>query len=356
MISRLALILLAWGAGGCLESHHLSKAEAPLLVELVPSGPIDVTTDGAIVEGLLITAVGVPGIRILAANGVTVRDCEIRHEGAAGIVIFESDGALVESVKVVHSKRPPDGVELPSAQENNIEGYNSTNIRCERVYVEGGSSGFYFSRCPGTTVSMAEGHDFRGPFPRGQFLQFGTGCDNSVLEDFSCENISGVSVGQDNVNVFASSDCTIRRGLIVGNDAPSGIGVIFEQDEARASSGGAVIDVDTVEMMNGSFSAYQGYCIEFIRTRDLDHKCDGPRGPPLSAGRIWVSGLESSTCLHGGRYWPAMPAECVGPLWISSSFRDCSGDATGCRDYALDDFRGDLRAPVRLTFPWEARP
>ena len=50
----------------------------------------------------------------------------------------------------------------------------------------------------------------RGPFPRGQCVQFDK-CNSSVLEDFSCENDLNRSWTEDNVNVFESDNVTLRR-------------------------------------------------------------------------------------------------------------------------------------------------
>jgi hypothetical protein len=40
--------------------------------------------------------------------------------------------------------------------------------------------------CPHSRLSMIEGHDQRGPFPRGQLVQWNTSSDG-LLEDFSNE-------------------------------------------------------------------------------------------------------------------------------------------------------------------------
>jgi len=90
-----------------------------------------------------------------------------------------------------------------------------------------------------------------GPFPRGQCVQFDK-CNNSILEDFSCENDNS-SYTEDNVNVFESNNVTVRRGLIDGNNSPSGDGVMYEcGDKAHAyMTSGLVENVDSVHQGNG---------------------------------------------------------------------------------------------------------
>ena len=60
-------------------------------------------------------------------------------------------------------------------------------------------------------------------------------CNNSILEDFSCEN-SNASWTEDNVNVYESDNVTVRRGVVDGNNSPSGDGIMFESSGVRGES------------------------------------------------------------------------------------------------------------------------
>jgi hypothetical protein len=175
-----------------------------------------------------------------------------------------------------------------------------------------GSSGIYLLQCPEAMMSFVEGHDFRGPFPRGQLAQFDKS-DGAVLEDFSVVNPQDTSWPEDNVNVYQSVDVEIRRGLIDGNNSPSGVGVIFDGDLAL----GVVEDVDAIRMGNGCFSDYAGSDgVVFRRTRCRENICrDQGRGLPLSNALMWAGNpdfmqirIEDSAyfeaCNPGNLVWP----------------------------------------------------
>ena len=72
----------------------------------------------------------------------------------------------------------------------------------------------------------------RGPYPRGQLVQFDKSND-CLLEDFSVVNRPGQSWVEDNISVYRSSKCVIRRGLVDGNDSPGGVGIMVEQSASR---------------------------------------------------------------------------------------------------------------------------
>ncbi len=143
-----------------------------------------------------------------------------------------------------------------------------------------GSSGIYLVECPDSQLSFLEGHDFRGPFPRGQLVQWDKS-NNGLLADFPVINPPG-SWPEDNVNIYQSSNVTVRRGFIDGNNSPSGVGVIFD----GGPSTGLVEDVDAVRMGNGCFSDYDGgEGVVFRRTRCRDNIC-GSQGRGVAACRM----------------------------------------------------------------------
>ena len=125
-------------------------------------------------------------------------------------------------------------VAAPAAGPHDHENQNNITIEFSNrpvVYhakLTRGSSGIYVLHSPDSHLSFIEGYDFRGPFPRGQLAQWDTS-PNGVLEDFSVVMPQDTSWAEDNVNVYKSGNLLIRRGLIDGNNSPSGIGVIFER-------------------------------------------------------------------------------------------------------------------------------
>jgi hypothetical protein len=163
--------------------------------------------------------------------------------------------------------------------------------------------------------------------------------NDGVLEDFSVVNPPG-SWPEDNVNVYQSTGLQIRRGLVDGNNSPSGVGVIFD----GGNSTGVVEDVDAVRMGNGCFSDYAGAAaVVFRRTRCRENICtDQGRGTPLSNALMWsgnpdITGirLEASTyfaaCNPGNIFWPE--------------------ESFAVAEVTEADF--SLRPPLDLAFCWE---
>ncbi len=305
---------------------------------LTESGPIEADSDGQVIEHLRITSSSGPAVRVDGFSGVVIRNCEIHHSGGHGIVFAGADDIRIENVSVLHDGAPAQG-QNPSENLNNIEGYGSSGVVINRVRLEKGSSGIYLIECSGAHLSFVEGHDFRGPFPRGQVVQFNRSHD-AVLEDFSSECPASTSWTEDNVSVFQSSNVTVRRGLVDGNNSPSGVGVMFELSDGD-SSGGLCEDVDAVRMGNGCFSGYPGYDVVFRRTRSRDNICtDQGRGEPLSGGLAWAGSPESSNLrIEDSAYYNL----CAGLVW--------SEDVFSLVELTEEDF--SLREPLRLSFCWE---
>lgn len=304
---------------------------------LTSSGPVTATQDGQVIEGLSITTDGEPAVTVKGFTGVTIRNSEIFHQNAHGILANNAPGLTIEDVSIVNTN---DGQRLWSEQ-NNIHGQGSSDVTIRRARLRGGSSGVWLVNSPGARLSMIEGYDFRGPFPRGQLVQFdkSPGC---LLEDFSAINVNMESWTEDNVSVYFSDNCIIRRGFIDGNNSPSGVGVMYER-----SSNGTTTDVDTIRMGNGSFSAYPSYNITFRNTRARENICDDQRGegPPKSKALVWAGSpdsyglrLEASKyfklCNPGNRVWDATVFEIV--------------------EIASEDFTP--RAPIVNVFAWEGAP
>lgn len=310
---------------------------APPGCVLEESGPVEASADGEVIENLRITTDGTPGIQVGEHSGVVIRNCEIHHANAPGIDFGGADGLRIEDVLVVHEGAPADGPN-PSDALVDISGFGSADVVIERVKLLRGSSGVYLVECPDAQVRFVEGHDFRGPFPRGQLVQFDK-CPDALLEDFSSENDAATSWTEDNVSVYQSPGVTIRRGLVDGNNSPSGVGVMFELSDG--SIGGLCEDVDALHQGNGCFSAYPGIGVTFRRTRARDNICsDQGRGAPLSDGLAWAGSPESSgLAIEDSRYF----ALCAGLVWDESVFDLVE----------LDEEDFTPRGPQRLRFCWE---
>lgn len=322
------------GSGGSgLGSGGAPTVEACSLSE---SGPFASTSDGQIIENLRVESTSGDALSI-THDGVVVRNVWVRHAGGLGIAIKGAANVKLEDVHVQYVGAPASGANA-SSSHNNIECNGSPGLRVQRAKLEQGSSGIYLVNCDDSHLQFIEGHDFRGPFPRGQLVQWNSS-DRGLLEDFSCVNPPG-AWPEDNVNVYKSNEATIRRGLIDGNNSPSGVGVIFD----GGTSTGLVEDVDTVRMGNGCFSAYAGgNDVTFRRTRCRSNICESQdgRGAPKSNALMWAGSPDlSEVRIEDSSYWDA----CNGNLvWPATSFEVVE----------LEEVDYIERDPVALEFCWE---
>jgi nitrous oxidase accessory protein NosD len=302
--------------------------------QLKESPPVIATYDGQIIEGLRIEATNEPGILVHNFSDVMIRNVEILHDGAHGISCHRSPGLVIENVSIVHS-----GARTSSIHENNIDCYRAEGLRIRNVRLTEGAAGIYVLESPHVHLSHIEGHNFRGPNPRGQLVQFNLSPD-ALLEDFSVRNVVGVGRPEDVVSIYQSSGTVIRRGLIDGNDSTNGVGVNIE-----FSDDCLVEDVDTIHQSNGSFGAHYASNITFRRTRAKDNICaDQGRGRPASGGIIWsgynnVSGLRIEDSQHWNRCNPAAIVHDLDRFDVVE----------------LKELDFTPRAPIALRFPWERR-
>jgi len=216
------------------------------MIPLVASGPITTHRDGQIIENLDIDARVGSAITVLHPR-VTVRNCCIRHARGYGIRARGADGLVLQDLEIDHVGAPPSGAG-PSQECNNVDLEDCPDPIITRVKASRGSSNIYLLNSTGARLSFLELHDARGPMPRGQNVQFDKS-PNSILEDFSAENGS-TSWTEDNISVFRSNRCVIRRGLVFYNNSPTGDGVMIE-----GSFDCLVEEVDAVQQGNGAFAA-----------------------------------------------------------------------------------------------------
>ncbi len=265
---------------------HGASASASLTVNggggcsaYASSGPVVATADNQIIQNLNIKTTGGPGIDTNGHSGVQIKNVTVHHSGAnPGILVRGGTGVTISGADVVNDGAPASGAN-PSPNMNNIECYQSSNMTVTNVRVTKGSSGIYMNLCSGSKLSFIEGHDHRGPFPRGQLVQWNSS-SNGSLTDFSEENDVLTAWTEDNVNVYASTGITIARGLVDGNNSPSGIGVINDGTSGNVT----VTDVDALHQGNGCFGVYGGggHDVTFRNARCRDNHCSNPRGAPSS--------------------------------------------------------------------------
>ena len=289
----------------------LASAHAALgtTCTLRASGPVQATADNQVIELLDIDcqATAVPCITVSSFRNVTIRNVRVTHGTAApGMQVAHADGLRIVNASVqlgasssASSNSGGGGPvgPLPSSSAVGIDVYGTAELVIERVRTASGSSGIYAVQCPGARLAWVEAHNARGPFPRGQCVQLDK-CDGALLEDFSCVNGENVSFTEDNISVFESDNVTVRRGLIDGNNSPSGDGVMVESGgKPGLVSSGLVEDVDAVNQGNGCFGGWGVSNVVFSRCRVSKTHCVGwgGRGKPSSGALVFAGGSEGTS-------------------------------------------------------------
>jgi hypothetical protein len=314
-----------------------------------------VATDGQVVEWLSITVPAnatTPGIYIQGKKNVVIQNVRIQHHAEMkwpygnGIYFTDSPNLTIYNVEV--NLLGVDSGPLPDLHNYNIFGTDSSAPQISNVRTTGGSSGIELSSCEGGVVSNFVATNVRGPYPRGQCFQ-ASQSDNVILQDFYCHN-DNTSWTEDSISIWRSSNGIVRRGLVDGNDSPSGVGVMIEQDD-MSKSGALVEDVDAVRMGDGCFSAYGGRNIRFVRTRCRENHCVGwaGRSAPMSGGLLYAAGDESgcncsNITIEQSQYFAACNADKL--VW------EAHEGAWTKKDLIEVDFT--LRSPVSVQFCWDA--
>ena len=317
-------------------ASSLFSISSVFALTLTDSPPITATQNGQVIENVRIRATNEPAIKVKGFSNVIIRNVEIDHEGGLGIECSNADNLTIENVSITHIGP---GSPLSSTKENNIDCFSSNGVIIKNARLRGGSSGIYMLESPNAHLSFIEGYNFRGPFPRGQLVQFNQS-PSCILEDFSAihDPNPAISWPEDNVSMYQSNNCVVQRGLIDGNNSVHGVAVMFEQ-----SNNGLLEDVDTIRQANGNFSTWPADNVTFRRSRVRENICgDQGRGLPSSNALVWA-GKPGSTVLRieDSHYFDLCnPSNLV---WDKAGF--------DVMDISSQDFQ--LRSPIVNVFPWE---
>ncbi len=262
--------------------------------------PIVTRYDGQIIENIDIwvdegTAISVNH------DDVTIRNVIIHHEDGDGIDAEDVSDLTISDSRIINSD-PPSGQQGEDQDTAGISAVEVTRLHVDHVTFEDSEIGIYVNDSPGAELSFIEGYNMQGPFPAGQLVQF-IYSEDSTLTDFYNYNDPDRSHPEDNVSVIDSQDVTIARGVLDGNNSPSGVGVMFEGD----SEGGYVTDVTAIHMGNGAFSSYSDD-VTFEDVHSFDNIAgDQGRGDNLSNTLIFNSAGENVDFLNATYTNPANP-------------------------------------------------
>ena len=313
-------------------------------ITLTPSGSITVGANNQVIENKLVTG----SINVNGKSGVTIRNCQVNFPGGIGIEAWDCTNLTIQDCKVCNTNHPT-GQREGYGEYKCIQLHGGGPYTLTRVYVEE-AAGIYAYACTGKiTVSFLEGHNIRGTQAslRGQLIQLNNCTGGLLMEDFSCECPANNSWTEDNINLYDSGGSVqIRRGLIDGNNSPSGCGMMFE-----GVNGALVEDVDCVHMGNGAFAVYSSgpassagtsanMTYRRCNTRD-NIATDQGRGPPLSGGSSFNSSPGcTNTKFEQCLYWNVKEQ---GLSWDDATMTT--------RDLKKQEFTA--RAPIRNKYGWE---
>lgn len=160
---------------------------------------------------------------------------------------FSNDNLLIKNVKFFKDFAPAVGA---GTNENNVHIYveGGTGVTVDNVYGIDGSSGAIFRTLTNATLQGSRFDNMRGPFPKGQAVQF-SDVTNPIVQDFFFWQNNDVAWSEDTINIGGtSSGGAVRRGLIVGVNSPTGSGVQLENS-------GTPVPVTTVDILNWNSGA-----------------------------------------------------------------------------------------------------
>ena len=338
-------------SGGLSGFILVPQRRKPTIANLTPSGPITITANGQIVENRLITAATGHGFNSDGFSGVILRNSQISFSDAStsaahGINVASSPDILIEGVICDYN-----GHNLTGANTN--KKHNCINVSASpgaiitRVRLKRGGSGIYLTAgSHNATLSFIEGHDFRGPKPRGQLVQ-ANNSDNGTLDDFSCINIIGTSFPEDLINFFNTVGWRVSRGFLDGNDSTNGVACMVENPDLRTTDFVGT-DIDAINQYNGYFYTYPAFTVTYLRCRAKSQLCgDQGRGVCSSCnpnGLIFGSVSSSTNIkLDACIYDSSSLCSPLNLLWDAST-------------YTLNDKADAIftaRSPIVNTFFWE---
>lgn len=269
----LALIAPAFSIG---VQFQLSAASP-----LIPSGPVTITANGQTVSNLDIVA-NCTGIDVGGFDNVTIRYVRITKNvscgtsDAFGITTLGADNLTLEYVEVIDAGAPPRGAQ-PSTNKQCVRIANGANFVASNITVYDCSSGITMSVVNNTTLDSIECHNMRGPYPRGQCVQWNQGTGVHALTNASDEAIPGTAWNEDSFNVYATPNITIDTVTIpMGSDGQSGRGVVVEQ---FGSFNVLVNNVEAFWTYNGVYGGFEVTpTITFTNMRVSGYQLYGSRG------------------------------------------------------------------------------
>lgn len=169
----------------------------------------------------------------------TISYLEISNPEGYCIKLSNCSNILIQYCKLGPSKK--EGIYL----------YNCSNITVTYCSMENISTGVSAVESTGIKVTYNDVRNVRGPFPRGQMIQFDAvnGTGNSICYNV-CENISGQSNPEDAISLFKSNGTATDPIKVIGNQIRGGGPSLSGGGIITGDYGGSYIVVDSNTLVN----------------------------------------------------------------------------------------------------------
>ena len=337
-------------AGGLSGFILVAQRRKPTIANLTPSGPVTITSNGQIVQNLLITAPIGHGIDFGAFDDVVIKDVEIHIQDTTpaqksySISGFGGARPSVDGARIFYDAHATGQNPNDDQGRGRINLENCTESVLTRITSHDCASVILMKDCSGGVgprLSFIEGHNVRGPIPRGQLVQ-AINTDNGILTDWSLECDPNESWPEDAFNTTDSIGWVVRRGLVDGNNSETGWCIQQEQRDGRVTAA-LFEDIDAINWGQGAFAGNGGTPKDSIyrRCRAKDSICGSQgRGVPTSGSLLFgakpTSNFTVDDCSHFNLCNP------TNLFFPTAGFNSM--------DTTLRDFTP--RAPIRNLFYW----
>lgn len=298
---------------------------------LLPAAP-DSWSDSSNLEvaEAIITARGVPAVRIENSPGAIIRDLEIDFGGSAGVVISDSPGVTIERIRIVNGNAPESG--HASLSEVGILVQRSDGAVIRDIFIEDARSGVVVVDSDDLTLERIWVNDVRG-----EVTSDGMGTDEGgdciLLQTCARVEVTGVGCTNEpngfepHAGVFIDrcTDVVLEEGIAENIDQFRGAGVRVHT-LGDMSERITVRDFDVVGGTHACYDTHGGLDVTFENA--------GCRNQP---GSGWVVSQFAGGPLRviGGRHYNVGRLECC----VTSDFTEF--------DVAEDQFVPRLPPAVR---------
>jgi len=165
---------------------------------------------------------------------VVLRNLVIYHPAnARGMYAIGAHNLIMENVEVIAYGNDWGAQPCPARWPmggydcSNLVIRKSKNIYLHNIRVENGSNGIRVWDSPDAHLNKVVARNARGPYPAGNCFAI-TRSHNTILENWHCYNDPEIAWLTDSLNVWRSSNVTVRDGVVDGSNAPIGMCVSFQ--------------------------------------------------------------------------------------------------------------------------------